>query len=561
MKISATTFNIIGHGLHAVAQEMGEKLVRSAYSTIIREARDCSTSLLDRDGHVMAQAQFCPIHMNSFGKVFEAFAKRYDLSRIQPGEALITNDPYSGGQHLNDFVLFTPIFVAGELTAYSASIGHHIDIGGGAAGPNTRATEVIQEGLRIPLLKFDLERDLGAGMLEQFIRLNVRPPDLVMGDVYAQVAANRTGESRFLDLVERFGKDAVLETAAELQNYSERLTRALIRELPNGVYEGEDFVDDNGFTEEPLRVAVQATIHDDSMHVDLSGSAPQTKGIINSPLTSTISAVYQSIGFLLNGAVPVNDGVYRPISIHVPYGSFLNPDLPVAVRARTSPCHRITNAVMRALASVAPDRVLTSGHDTTNAIGMGHMGKDGSRVYLEVVGGGWGATQSGDGVDVVDSYVGNCSNIPVESLEQDYPFMMVEEYAIRRGSAGAGRFRGGMGARRVYRILDDDVMFNAYSDRFRIRPWGLFGGKPGAPSQFTVERGGVSIQLGSKVNFPLLRGDRLIIEIAGAGGYGDPHERSREAVLRDIEYGFLSVEDAQEQYGFEPERESREVTV
>ena len=436
MKISATTLNIIGHGLHAVAQEMGEKLVRSAYSSIIREARDCSTSLLDRDGRVMAQAQFCPIHMNSFGKVFEAFARRYDLAALRPGEALITNDPYSGGQHLNDFVLFTPIFVAGQLTAYSASIGHHIDIGGGAAGPNTRATEVIQEGLRIPLLKFDLERDLGDGMLEQFIRLNVRPPDLVMGDVYAQVAANKTGENRFLELIDRFGKEAVLEAGAELQNYSERLTRALIRELPNGVYEGEDFVDDNGFTDEPLRVAVRVTISGDSMHVDLSGSAPQTKGIINSPLTATISAVYQSIGFLLRGAVPVNDGVYRPVTIHVPYGSFLNPDLPVAVRARNNPCHRITNAMMRALATVAPDRVLTSGHDTTNAIGMGHMGKDGSRVYLEVVGGGWGATQSSDGADVVDSYVGNCSNIPVESLEQDYPFLRVEEYAIRRGSAG-----------------------------------------------------------------------------------------------------------------------------
>jgi len=551
VRISATTFNIIGHGLHAVAQEMGEKLIRSAYSTIIREARDCSTSLLDRDGKVMAQAQFCPIHMNSFGKVFEAFARRYDLARLQPGEALITNDPYSGGQHLNDFVLFTPIFFGGELTAYSASIGHHIDIGGGAAGPNTRATEVIQEGLRIPLLKFNLERDLGDGMLEQFIRLNVRPPDLVMGDVYAQVAANRTGESRFLELVERFGKEAVLETAIELQNYSERLTRALIRELPDGVYDGEDFVDDNGFTDEPLRVAVRVTIKGDSMHIDMSGSAPQTKGIINSPLTATISAIYQSIGFLLNGAVPVNDGVYRPISIHVPHGSFLNPSLPVAVRARNNPCHRITNAMMLALAKVAPDRVLTSGHDTTNAIGMGHMGKDGSRVYLEVVGGGWGASRSSDGADVVDSYVGNCSNIPVESLEQDYPFVRVEEYSIRRGSAGAGKYRGGMGTRRVYRILEDDVMFNAYSDRFRILPWGLFGGKPGAPSQFTVERGGETIHLSSKVNFPLQRGDRLIIEIAGAGGYGDPRERDRKAVLRDIDYGFLSEAEARELYGLE----------
>jgi len=291
MTLDTTRFNIIGHGLRAVAQEMGEKLILSAYSVIIREARDCSTSLLDRRGRVMAQAEFCPIHMNSFGKVFEAFADRYDLSKIQPGEALITNDPYSGGQHLNDFVLFTPIFVDHHLVAYSASIGHHIDIGGAAAGPNTRATEVIQEGLRIPLLKFDLERDLGAGMLEQFIRLNVRPPDLVMGDVYAQIAANRTGKTRFLELADRFGLEDVLEAGEELQRYSERLTRAAIRTIPDGEYEADDFVDDNGFTDEPLRVAVRITIEADRMHIDFTGSAPQTKGIVNSPLTSTISPV------------------------------------------------------------------------------------------------------------------------------------------------------------------------------------------------------------------------------------------------------------------------------
>jgi len=549
MTIAATRFNIISHGLRAVPQEMGEKLIRSAYSVIIREARDCSTSLMDRDGRIVAQAEFCPIHMNSFGKVFEAFAERYDLSTIRPGEALITNDPYSGGQHLNDFVLFTPIFAGGELVAYSASIAHHIDVGGGQAGPNTRATEVIQEGLRIPLLKFDLERDLGAGMLEQFIRLNVRPPDLVMGDVYAQVAANVTGRIRFLELVDRFGLDDVLEAGTELQRYSERLTRAAIREIPDGQYDAEDFVDDNGFTDEPLRVAVRVTIAGDSMHVDFTGSAPQTKGIINSPLTATISAVYQSIGFLLGGTIPVNDGVYRPVTIYVPHGSFLNPNLPVAVRARNNPCHRITNAIMRALAPVAPERVLTSGHDTTNAIGMGHQGADGSRVYMEVVGGGWGATSKSDGADVVDGYVGNCSNVPIESLEQDYPFMMVEEYAIRRGSAGAGRHRGGMGVRRVYRILDNDVMFNCYSDRFRIAPWGLFGGQPGMTSRFVIERGAETIVLGSKVNVELRKGDRLIIEIAGAGGYGDPRERDRAAVLRDLDNGFISSAEARDLYG------------
>jgi N-methylhydantoinase B len=550
--VDQTTFNIVSHGLHAIAQEMGEKLVRSAYSTIIREARDCSASLLDRNGRVLAQAQFCPIHMNSFGMVFEAFARRHDLSTIRPGEGLITNDPYSGGQHLNDIILFTPIFNGDRLVAFSASLGHHIDIGGGAAGPNARAIDVFSEGLRIPPLRFDLERDLGNGMLEQFIRLNVRPPDLVMGDIYAQVAANRTGETRFLELLGRFGEAPVLDAAAALQDYSEHLAREAISAIPDGVYEAEDFVDDNGFTDEPLAVKARITVQGDGLAVDLSGSAPQTKGMINSPLASTVSSVYGAVALLLGGdGIPVNDGLYRPIAVDVPLGCFLNPDQPVAVRARNNANHRIYNAIMLAMAPVVPERVITSGHDTTNAIGMGHMGKDGFRVYMEVVGGGWGASATADGADVVDSYVGNCSNVPVESLELDYPFMRIEEYALRRGSSGAGTRRGGLGTRRVYRILADDVSFNCYSDRFRVEPWGLFGGLAGQPTRFSVERAGEAITLDSKVNFPLRKDDRLIIEIAGGGGYGEPGGRDRGLVRKDLKEGLITPEEARDTYGLD----------
>ena len=552
MNVDQVTFNIISHGLHAIAQEMGEKLVRSAYSTIIREARDCSASLLDFRGRVLAQAQFCPIHMNSFGLVFDAFARRYDLSKIKPGEGLITNDPYSGGQHLNDILLFTPVFFEGRLVAFSASLGHHIDTGGGSAGPNARALDVFTEGLRIPLLKFDFEKDLGDGMLEQFVRHNVRPPDLVMGDIYAQVAANRTGEARFVEMLERFGEETILEAAGTLQDYSERLTREAISAIPDGVYEGEDFVDDNGFTTDPLRVKLRIEITGDTMTVDLAGSSPQTKGMINSPLASTISSVYGAMAMLLGGeSIPVNDGLYRPIDVHVPLGCFLNPDKPMAVRGRNNACHRVYNAIMLAMVPVLPDQVITSGHDTTNSVNMGHMGKDSYRVYTEVVGGGWGASATADGADVVDSYVGNCANVPVESLEKDFPFMTVEEYALRRGSSGAGTRRGGLGVRRVYRILDDEVTFSCYSDRFRIAPWGLFGGLPGQSSRFSIERDGAVIELDSKVNYPLRKGDCLIIEIAGGGGYGDPRQRDRERVQRDLQEGLITPEEAQDVYGLE----------
>ncbi|MBY5986564.1 hydantoinase B/oxoprolinase family protein [Roseovarius atlanticus] len=550
-KLSPATFNIISNGLHGIAQEMGEKLVRSAYSTIIREARDCSTSFLDRNGRIIAQAQFCPIHMNSFGKVFEAFANKFDLSTIQPDEGLITNDPYSGAQHLNDIILFTPVFYRDRLVAFSASLGHHIDTGGGAAGPNASANDVYSEGLRIPLSRFNVQRDMGDGLLEQFIRINVRPPNEVMGDIYAQFSANRTGEARFIEMLERFGEETVLAGAAELQDYSERLAREAISAIPDGTYEAEDFVDDNGFTPERLRVAVKIKVDGDSLELDFEGSAPQTKGIINSPLAATVSAAFGAIGILLGGGrIPVNDGLYRPIrSINVPYGSFLNPSEPRAVRARNNACHRVYNSIMLAMSDVVPTQVLASGHDTTNAIGMGHMSPDGYRVYMEVVGGGWGASAGADGADVVDGYVGNCSNVPVESLETDYPFMRVEEYALRRGSAGAGERRGGLGARRVYRILADGVTFNSYSDRFKVAPWGLFDGQSGQHSQFTVERDGKCISLPSKGNTELIKGDRLVIETAGGGGFGDPRKRDRQVLEREIAHGLLTAEDAAEIYG------------
>ena len=551
MALDGATFNIISHGLHAIAQEMGEMLVRSAYSTIIREARDCSTSFLDREGRIVAQAQFCPIHMNSFGMVFRELARRYDLSTIRPEEALITNDPYSGAQHLNDILIFSPVFYRERLVAFAASLGHHIDVGGGAAGPNAGASDVYAEGLRIPPLRFDTGRDLGPGILEQFVRLNVRAPDQVMGDLYAQLAANRTGAARFAEMLDSYGEATVVAAAAQLQDYSEQLTRAAIRSIPNGRYEAEDFVDDNGFSPEPLKVRVAVTVEDDTIAVDLAGSAPQTRGIINSPLASTVAAVYGALALVLGGGeIPVNDGLYRPIrEVAVPHGSFLNPSQPLAVRARNNACHRVYNAVMRALSPVAPDRVVTSGHDTTNAIGMGHLGSDRYRVYMEVVGGGWGASAAADGADGVDSYVGNCSNVPVESLEQDYPFMLIEQYGLRRGSGGAGRQRGGLGVRRVYRILADGVTFNCYSDRFRIAPWGLFGGKPGACSRFLVERDGETLTLPSKTNFQLRAGDRLIIETAGAGGYGDPAERAPEALARDLAAGLVAPEEARRDYG------------
>lgn len=368
---------------------MGEKLVRSAFSTILREARDGSTALLDRDGNTVAQAELIPMQLGTIGSVFQSCAREYDLDALTKDDFFIINDPYSGGQHLQDIFFFSPIFHQGRRVGFAASVAHHLDIGGGAPGLSPNARDVHSEGIILPPTKFSYKRDWNGGILEKFLRANVRAPLQTMGDCDAQISANMVGARRVIDLCDKYGAGLVMEVMSEFQAYSERRFRAGIAVAPDGVYYGEDFIDDDG----------------------------------------------------------------------------------------------------------------------------------------------------------------NCSNVPVESLETDYPFMRVEEYSLRRGSAGAGERRGGLGACRVYRILADGVTFNFYSDRFKVAPWGLFGGKDGQHSRFTVERNGERISLPSKGNTELLKGDRLIIETAG-GGYGDPGKRDRAAIEREIADGLLTAREGAAIYGY-----------
>lgn len=552
MALDPATRAILGAALRSVPVEMGENLIRSAYSSIIREARDASTALLDPKGRIVSQAQLIPIHMNSFSLAFDSMAAEFGPETFKPGEAVITNDPYRGGQHLNDIILFTPIFADGKLVGFAGSIGHHIDIGGGAAGPNSKATDVQAEGLCLPMLRIDAERDLAPdGIVGRVVRANVRAPGLVMGDLSAQLAANRTGEARLVALYEKYGADVVEAAIEEIMDYSERLTRAAVAKLPDGVYEGEDFVDDDGFSDEPCRVHARVTISGESVEVDLTRSSPETKGPINVPLACTYSSVYGTLAAVLGGArIPVNDGCYRPIDVKVAERNLLNPSPGRPVRARMLAVSRIFDAIMLALSKAAPDRVIASGFNSMTGVGLSHRGVDGHRVYLEVLGGGYGAGPKNDGADVVDVAMANCSNIPIEAIEKDYPFMRLAAQELITDSGGAGRTRGGMGMRRGYEILADDVEIAAYSDRLVGRPWGLAGGEPGRGMRFSVKRGDERIELPSKVNMILERGDVLFIETGGGGGFGPPRERPREYVARDLAAGRISPAAAREIYGY-----------
>ena len=555
MKIDPVSLNILGHALIAIAAEMGENLVRSAYSTIIREARDSSTALMDHEGRLVSQAQYIPIHMNSFPTLFRSLEKKYSLGEIRPGDAFLSNDPFQGGQHQNDIILVTPIFYGDKRVGFSGSIGHHADIGGAAAGPYAGATDNYQEGFRIPLVKFNVHRDWKRrhGLIREFLGNNVRIPDMVLGDIDAQLAANRSGEIRLKALIDKYGFDLVLIAMQEFMNYSERLMRDAIGKVPDGEYEGEDSVDSDVFSDAPLTARVIVKIHGSEMTVDLSKSDAQARGMMNCTLAGTIAAVYGLVKNVLGREIPPNDGCFRPIQVIVPEGTFLNPKFPAPVRARASAYYRVYDALMLAFSKVLPHSVVTGGHDTVNGVAFAQLGKDRYRVSIEVIGGGNGAGPSYDGADVVDGPLSNCGNIPVEAFEHDYPFIRNLHYELLPDSGGPGRRRGGLGLRRVFEILDENVTFSGYSDRFKFRPWGLFGGKPGGPSAFYVIRDGEKIPLPSKSNFNLRKGDRFVIEVAGGGGYGPPREREREMVIQDLVEGKVSMEKAVCDYSLDRE--------
>jgi N-methylhydantoinase B len=416
---------------------------------------------------------------------------------------------------------------------------HHIDLGGGAPGLNPNAGDVHEEGITFPPSRYSVERDWKGGPLERLVRANVRMPEATIGDINAQFAANAVGGERLKDLCRKFGTDSVFAAMDEMLDYSERRIRAAIAAAPDGVYTGEAWLDDDGRGDEPVPVRATVTISGDSIAVDFTGTANQVRTNMNSPYASSISSAIACVKAVLTDPdIPFNEGAERAITVTAPYGSILNPKPPAPVRARLLPSYRVVNSVMNALAKAVPDRVIAPGFDTTTVSCLSHRGETGYNIYLEIFGGGFGAGPGNDGCDAVDSMLSNCSNIPIEAMESDYPFFRVEDYSLRAASGGAGRHRGGMGFQRIYRVLEDDVTFATYGDRFRIAPEGVFGGAPGAKAETFVERGGQKIPLASKQQFPLVPGDRLVVRTGGGGGYGPVAERPAVLAASDQADGF-----------------------
>jgi len=551
--IDPITFAVIKNGLDTIVDDMAYTVMRTARSPIVRDVLDYSATICDARGRILAQAKTVALHLGAVPDAMIAVMDEFGEDLFD-GDVIILNDPYAGGMHLPDIFMFKPIFHGQTLQGFAVVIAHHSDVGGRVPGSNASdSTEIFQEGLRIPPLKLyaagQKDRSLFA-----LLQKNVRLPDMLIGDLAAQLATCNVGERAFISLLEKHGADGLGRYFNALLDYGERLTRQAISAWPNGRYEFTDFIDDVGFDQGPIPIVCAIDVMDDHLVVDFEGSSPQVKGAINCTMSYTKSSTYLGIRCALGREVPNNAGIYRCITITAPEGSILNPRMPAAVAARALTGYRVVDAVLGALAAIAPERVMAAGEggNTVVCIGGYEDGVQGQEqtpfILVDMINGAWGGRAGKDGIEGVTNPSQNMSNMPVETLEARYP-IRVEEYALRPDSCGPGEHRGGLGLIRQYRLLADEAVLQLRADRTENPPYGLFGGGRAAPSLNILDPGGSAEALPSKVTRTLRGGEVIRHEQAGGGGYGDPLSREPELVAADVADEKISRAFAEQHFG------------
>ena len=530
--VDPITLEVIRNALIAGAEEMTATIWRTSRSTVVRETLDFSTALFDGQGRAVAQAARIPVHLNSMSVCLQdIIAGPLPLEDWRDGDVILTNDPYSGGQHLPDFVAFRPVFHQGERIAISAAIVHHVDVGGGAAGSYfAGATEVFNEGLRLPPLKVVSEGAPNEAVLA-IIRRNSREPDKIGGDVQAQLASLSVGAAAIARICARFGAQVLAQTMDAILDQSETAMRTLLAGLPDGTYRFRDFVDDDGQEAVDLVIAAEVTIRGETATVDLSDSADQAPGPVNCTLNMARSGVYCALLSLGGGTVMANSGAYRPIEVVARPGSIVSCQSPAPVANRMAAGHRIVTTVLGALADAAPERVPAAYYGVSYVMALSApdpLIPSESRVYFEIEVGGWGGHPEGDGADGFSCGFHNGANSPIEMCEILFPITFTE-YAFIPDSGGAGLHRGGMGLAREWRLDADAGRVSGSFERFRHGPYGLAGGAPGSKGQFLHMRGDETRSLPGKIsNVALMRGDRVRLETSGGGGWGTPGDGSHE---------------------------------
>lgn len=553
-KMDPIVVEVLNNAFMSIAEEMGGILVRTAYSTNIKERKDCSCAIFSAYGETIAQAEHIPVHLGSMLGIVGEIRNKYPFETMHEGDMFVANDPYhGGGTHLPDITIAAPIFHEGKVVAFVANIAHHSDVGGRVPGSMSGdSTSIFQEGLRIPPVKIMDEGKVVQEIMD-IIMLNCRTAFERTGDLMAQMAANIIGRQRTVDVIEKYGRDTVLRGMEELLNYGERKMRAGIMKIPNGVYEFEDYMDDDGINiGKPVRIHVQLTVSDEDVHLNFEGTSAQVDGAVNVVLNALKATVYYALKSIIDPSLPSNGGFYRPIHIYAPEGTLVNPKVPGACGARTDACQRVADVVFGVMSQIVPECVMAGCNSAvTTVIFSGNDGHSGRFfVYPESLGGGFGARYNKDGLDGVHVHITNTSNLPIECMETEYP-IMVERYEIRNDSGGAGKYRGGLGFRRDYRILQDTT-FGSHGDRQKIAPWGLNGGYSGSTGTFAINFGTPQEQVlpsAKSSEIKLKPGDIMSVQTPGSGGFGNPLARDPQYVLHDVLNEKVSMENARILYG------------
>jgi N-methylhydantoinase B len=551
-RIDGITLEVMKNAFHTVAEEMGMTLIRTALSTNIKDRMDCSTAIYTKDGELVAQAEHVPLHLGLMPSVVKEVLKVHPVETLEQGDAILINDPYISGSHLPDIFMISPIFYEGELVAIAGNIAHHVDVGGLVPGSmSVKATEIFQEGIRLPGVKISQGGKINEDLL-RLIKTNVRTGREVVGDIYAQLAANNVAEKRMIDLIDRYSVEHVHLSMEEIMDYSDRRMRAAIQTVPDGNYEFQDIIEGDGIKDYPIDVKVNVMVKDDEIEVDFTGTSKQAKGPVNSTLGVTSACVYYSIKSVLDPEVPPNAGAYRSLAIKAPKGTIVNPKFPAPVsNANLNTSQRITDTIFGALAKILPDDSMAACAGTMNGFAIGGFNpeEDDFFSYVETYGGGQGALNDLDGMDGVHTNMTNTLNTPVEVIEQSFP-LLVNRYGLVDGSGGAGKHRGGLGLLREIEMLGDDFTVTLMSDRQKNSPWGLFGGNGGQTSACTlITPQGERKELSSKVTMNVPKGSAVILSTSGGGGYGIALDRDPKLVEEDVIQGNVTIEQAQEQYG------------
>lgn len=547
--INAMSLELVKNSLDSITDNMAGTLARTARSLIVRDSHDFSVALCNAQGELVTGGVGIAVHLGSIPNALTSLPAELRAS-LEEGDLVVMNDPYSGGMHLPDFFVFKPMFLGGELAGYAAAVAHMADVGGRVPGGNAAdSTEIFQEGIRIPPAKLYVRGALDQNLLN-VIRANVRHPDILVADLYAEIAACNTAEAEFQEIARRLGAESLSRYMRELIDYGERMARAALQELKPGRYRFVDHIDDDGVGGDPVKIQVEVDVGADGIAVDFSGSSPQVRSAINAPLSITRTAVAFVVKAIIGREIPNNSGFLRLLTVTAPEGSIVNMAFPAACAARAVTAYRVTDALFGAFAPLRPERVPAAGDGGPAVISVGGEDENGVPfVFMELISSAFGGRPGLDGLEGVASPIVDAQNTSCELIEATYP-LRVEYYGFIPDSGGAGQYRGGLAVRRDMRFLGRRATLQIRSDRAIIEPWGLAGGAPGTNSKNVLfSRDDVTRELPSKIVTEIESGSMWRHITASGGGWGEPGKRTREAIAHDLEEGKLTAGGRDAKYG------------